>query len=183
MRNNFFKNSKGFTLIELLAVIVILALIMSIAVFSMSGVLDSAKNNTAKRTASSYIDAARKQLLTTNKLEEGTFFIQNALMESGGVTSPLGGNYLFATPSGTPLVVGSANVTLVAPGIYKVTSGTLPTCSATAYSFITITKNVYTGGYNYAYSICLAAGTGNKYISGTEAQLLDDSNTSVIVTP
>ena len=57
-------NKKAFTLIELLAVIVILALIMSIAVFSMSGVLDSSKTNAKNRNIEGILDAVSKTYKT-----------------------------------------------------------------------------------------------------------------------
>ena len=58
-------NNEGFTLIELLAVIVILALIMSIAVFSMSGVLDSSKTNAKNRNIEGILDAVSKTYKTS----------------------------------------------------------------------------------------------------------------------
>ena len=58
-------NKEAFTLIELLAVIVILSLIMGIAVFSMSGVLDSSKTNAKNRNIEGILDAVSKTYKTT----------------------------------------------------------------------------------------------------------------------
>ena len=55
-------NKKGFTLVELLAVIVILALIMAIAVYSISGILQSSREGVFKDTAISVIRGVKNQL-------------------------------------------------------------------------------------------------------------------------
>lgn len=60
-------NKKGFTLVELLAVIVILAVILLIAVPSVSRLISSSKDNAYVLTAKAYIGAARyKYLLEHN---------------------------------------------------------------------------------------------------------------------
>ena len=51
------KSNKGFTLVELLAVIVILAIIALIATPIILGVIDTAKEGSAKASALAYIDA------------------------------------------------------------------------------------------------------------------------------
>ena len=168
---NIMKNKKGFTLVELLAVIVILALIMGIAVVAMSGVIDSSEKNSARRTAANIIDGVRTKLMLEGELKSGTYYFTNAILEKGGVSSPFGGNYKYVTSTATGMTqVGTT-------GVYKVT-GTAPTCSANAISFIAIDvdDNATDGVLEpTTYTICLTSGTGNRYISGTENDILADS--------
>ena len=56
---------KGFTLIELLAVIVILAIIALIATPMILGVIDTAKQGSAKSAALGYIDSVEKKIMTS----------------------------------------------------------------------------------------------------------------------
>ena len=115
------KNKKGFTLVELLAVIVILALIMSVAVVSMSSVMDSARRSTMKETAAQIIAGVRQQLTLANKLYDDKvqgmdytqgvyYFFTKGLLEKGGSDAPLGGTYsiIEVSASGPKLAVGSA---------------------------------------------------------------------------
>ena len=57
--------NKGFTLIELLAVIVILAVIALIATPMILGVIDTAKQGSAKSAALGYIDSVEKKIMTS----------------------------------------------------------------------------------------------------------------------
>ena len=52
-------NRKGFTLIELLAVIIILAILMTLAITAMSGYIRGARKDTFVTTAQQYANAAR----------------------------------------------------------------------------------------------------------------------------
>ena len=52
-------NKKGFTLIELLAVIIILAILMTLAITAMSGYIRNARKDTFITTAQQYANAAR----------------------------------------------------------------------------------------------------------------------------
>ena len=161
---NVLKNKKGFTLVELLAVIVILALIMGIAVVAMSGVIDSSEKNSARRTAANIIAGVRTKLMLEGEVNTGTYYFTIAILEKGGVTSPFGGDYTYVSSTATGMTqIGST-------GVYKVT-GTAPTCSATATSFVTVTV---TAGQPTKYEICLASGAGNRYINGTESDILAD---------
>ena len=78
------KNKKGFTLVELLAVIVILALIMGIAVVSIGGVLNNARQSTFKETALSIINGVRQQATIANELDPGYYYFTVNLLEKGG---------------------------------------------------------------------------------------------------
>ena len=53
------KSNKGFTLIELLAVIVILAILMTLAVTSMQRYINNAKKDTYITTAQQFLDSVR----------------------------------------------------------------------------------------------------------------------------
>lgn len=168
------KNKKGFTLVELLAVIVILALIMGIAVVAMSGVIENSKKNSALTTAASLIDGVRKKLMVDANLETGTtsYYFTNAILERGGVTSPLGGNYAYITPDSDGKVTGATKVT---SGLYEIT-GTAPVCTASAKSYVTVTV---ADGSPTTYTICLTSGATESYISGNENQLLQKDYTVI----
>ena len=58
------KSNKGFTLIELLAVIVILAIIALIATPMILGVINTAKEGSAKTSAQYYVEAVEKSMMT-----------------------------------------------------------------------------------------------------------------------
>ena len=95
-------NRKAFTLIELLAVIVILALIMSIAVFSMSGVLDSSKTNAKNRNIEGILDAVSKTYKTA--MLSGTNLnlpIEATISSDGVITLTQNGNEVVVDYNGT----------------------------------------------------------------------------------
>lgn len=56
------KNCKGFTLIELLATIIIVALLLAIAVPTISKYIDQSKRKVYIATARQYVDAAQKKV-------------------------------------------------------------------------------------------------------------------------
>lgn len=161
-------NKKGFTLVELLAVIVILALIMSIAVISIGGVLQSTRQSTFKETAASIIDGVQKQLLVANELKEGNYTFTSTIVEKGGEESPLGGKIRYnETKSGEQ--IGTSPV-------YR--AGAM-TCTDESISFVHVAYNATT--FKYTYSICLTAGKGEYYIKDAElSTLLDSKDTTMI---
>lgn len=171
------KNKKGFTLVELLAVIVILALIMSIAVFSITGVLDTAKTKTFKETAASIIDGVKKQLLIEGELLPGDYIFTASILEKGGQESPFGGNITFV--SGTLSTTSGGNCEngkIIKNNICRVKNAFSSCNAGISPSYVRIADD------NSA-SICLTAGATNKYIriaEGTEARLLNPSDTEMI---
>ena len=159
------KNKKGFTLVELLAVIVILALIMGIAVVSIGSVLQSSKKKIMYENAQSILNGVKKQFLIGNVSAPSTgtsYFGFNAnLLDSGGIESPLGGNFVYRTYNDTDDTKINDGSTAI---LWKI-GGTTPTgCSDSVASYVALTN----AG---EYSICLTAGSGNSYIDGTEAQV------------
>lgn len=171
---NVLKNKKGFTLVELLAVIVILALIMGIAVVAMSGVINSSERNSARRTAANIIDGVRSKLMLEGELDSGVYQFSNAILEKGGVNSPFGGSYKYATsaPEGA--------TTIGTTGIYKIsTTINGVSCTATTTSFVIV--DVPASGGKTNYYICLTSGEGNNFIAGSETDILADSD-AVIAT-
>ena len=164
------KNKKGFTLVELLAVIVILALIMGIAVAAMSGVIGDSQKNSARRTAASIIDGVRQKLTLEGELKTGVYQFTNAILERGGVTSPFGGNYVYATtaPSGST-AIGKT-------GVYR-TATTVTTndkkCEATTTSYVIVEA---AAGTKTQYYVCLTSGTGYEFIAGSESDILADKD-------
>lgn len=159
----FMKNQKGFTLVELLAVIVILALIMGIAAYSMQGVTENVKISSIKSSAMSFVDGVRTTLLSTMSLQEGDYYFSAKLLEKD-VESPWGGKFTYYNGEDTNI----ANA-LSANGVAK--AGTGLTCGSSG-SFIRVSK-VSSGIYSYA--ACLYDGNGN-YVFADE-QILTNSKT------
>jgi type IV pilus assembly protein PilA len=131
------KNKKGFTLVELLAVIVILALIMSIAIVSMTGIMENARYSTFNDTARSIISGVRSQLLAANELRAGDYYFTGNILQNTG-SLPFGGSIKFAEASGTE----------IGTGIYRTTSAS---CTKNGNSFVRVSQ---TDG-KYAFSICI----------------------------
>jgi len=191
---NILKNKKGFTLVELLAVIVILALIMSIAIISMSGIMQGARYSTMKETGLQIINGVRQQLTLANELNASTdgsqfrtsgidYYITENMLEKGGKTSPLGGDFKYYKYDNTDPVtqIGVA-------GVYRYdgTEGSRNLeCKNTSDEFVSFVHVEYNSTTkNYDYSICLTAGKNNYYINvenGTEANLLKSNDNSMIV--
>ena len=180
MKKNMRMNKKGFTLVELLAVIVILALIMAIAVVSMSGIMTSARNSTFKETGVQIINGVQQQLTLANELLPSNtkfasgvqYFVEKKMLEKGGDSAPLGGTYQFISSPDTSIYtqIGVA-------GLWRYDGSTAIECSPTANTFVTVT---YENG-NFHYSICLPTGEGTARIhNGTLEDLLDSSKTDMI---
>lgn len=177
-------NKKGFTLVELLAVIVILALIMAIAVVSMSGIMTSARNSTFKETGVQIINGVQQQLTLANELLPSNpnfkrtsgvqYFVEKKMLEKGGDSAPLGGAYQFISSPDTTNYkeIGVA-------GLWRYDGSTAITCTATANTFVTVTYD----GNNFHYSICLPTGSGTARINnGSLEDLLDNNKTDMITT-
>ncbi len=139
------KNKKGFTLVELLAVIVILALIMSIAIVSMTGIMQGARESTFKDTAVQIINGVRNQLTLSMEIvntpmseyEVGVdYFFEKSIIEKGGQTSPLGGEIKYLTNPVSMTKVGSM-------GVYKAGASTGRSCVATSDSFVRVKKGPF----------------------------------------
>ncbi len=91
-------NKKGFTLIELLAVIVILAVLLTIAIPAVSNYINSSKKSGYVTNVIQYIDAARNAAINTDyelPSDAGTatvipFSLLEDKLEKGGKKSPYG---------------------------------------------------------------------------------------------
>lgn len=91
-------NKKGFTLIELLAVIIILAILMTLAITAMSGYIVKARKDTFITTAQQYANAARLSFVNG---EYDTIARGNCIavktsgiaLESGSTDSPFNRSY------------------------------------------------------------------------------------------
>lgn len=168
---NITKNKKGFTLVELLAVIVILALIMSIAIVSMTGIMENARYSTFNDTARSIISGVRSQLLAANELREGTYYFTANVLDNTG-SLPFGGKIKFASASGEE--IGS--------GIYRAT-GTV-SCTATGSSYVKVTQDATTG--KYSFSICIGVDddtiSGAKYMPERSEEDLQEASSSDLKT-
>ena len=158
MRNN----KKGFTLVELLAVIVILALIMGIAVVSMSGVLSSSREKAFQETAAGVIHGLRQRLLIDNKSGvAGTYKISAAILESGGKQSPYGKNFQWSDCGGKQ---------------YCSVEDSLE-CKAGADAFVTVTGS----GSSAVYTICLS--DGEHYLNNASETDLLATDATIYPTP
>ena len=160
------KNKKGFTLVELLAVIVILALIMSIAIVSIGGVLKSSRENTFKETALSIISGVKMQLTVANELKAGTYYFTTNLLDNDNEL-PFGGKIKYG--SGGTAVPGTNGV------ITRVNGSYTTTCAQDTASYVSI-KNE---SEKYTFYICLTPAsittTSQKFLKGTEADLYSSS--------
>ena len=106
------KNNKGFTLVELLAVIVVLAIVMSLAVVAITGVLDNARRATFVSEAKSFLEGARNvvnsddlisvidrnnvhHLLACDNPAYATtkITLDEIPLQQGGIKSPYGNKY------------------------------------------------------------------------------------------
>jgi type IV pilus assembly protein PilA len=68
--NNFIKKKKGFTLIELLAVLVLLAILALIVIPIVLRLINKAREDSAKRSAESYLDGVRKTIMSDDTLSQ-----------------------------------------------------------------------------------------------------------------
>ena len=92
-------NMKGFTLIELLAVIIILAILMTLAITAMSGYITDAKKDTFITTAQQYANATRLSFVNGdyNSIARGNCIAvktSGIALESGSTESPFGFDYV-----------------------------------------------------------------------------------------
>ena len=67
------KNNKGFTLIELLAVIVILAILVAVAIPSVTKYLNDARKGSMENEAAELVTAARTYIVANNETKSGNF--------------------------------------------------------------------------------------------------------------
>lgn len=94
-------NKKGFTLIELLAVIIILAILMTLAITAMSGYIRNARKDTFVTTAQQYANAVRLSFVNgeydASKMPAGgeclAVSTNSIALESGSHESPFGQDY------------------------------------------------------------------------------------------
>lgn len=106
------KDNKGFTLVELLAVIVVLAIVMSLAVVAITGVLDNARKATFVSEAKSFLEGARNvvnsddliSVIDRNNVhhllacdndayKSTTIKLDEIPLQQGGIKSPYGNKY------------------------------------------------------------------------------------------
>lgn len=104
--------NKGFTLVELLAVIVVLAIVMSLAVVAITGVLDNARRATFVSEAKSFLEGARNvvnsddliSVIDRNNVhhllacdndayKSTTIKLDEIPLQQGGIKSPYGNKY------------------------------------------------------------------------------------------
>ena len=94
-------NRKGFTLIELLAVIIILAILMTLAITAMSGYIRGARKDTFVTTAQQYANSVRLSFVNgeysaTVMPSRGKCLVvstNTVALESGSHESPFGQTY------------------------------------------------------------------------------------------
>ena len=170
-------NKKGFTLVELLAVIVILALIMAIAIYSISGILQSSRENTFKETALNVINGVRMQLTASNQLKAGKYSFTSGLLDNDN-DLPFGGKIHYGTvTSGGNAVAGTNNV--IGFESSSLTEISATDCTQSTPSYVLVTYD----GSKYVFSICLTpdsiTSSSQNYIRGTEAALFGNTTTTV----
>ena len=178
-------NKKGFTLVELLAVIVILALIMAIAIYSISGILQSSRENIFKDNGLVVIRGVKNQLLALNRQEAGTYYFTKEVLDNDNAL-PFGGKVKFATEAvkgndvSTGISTSSGKVSL-----YKAISGKEQTnCDKDSVSYVNVR---YIAG-TYEYSVCLipenrdsstVSVSSGRFLAGTETELLGNTEKTI----
>ncbi len=169
------KNKRGFTLVELLAVIVILALIMAIAIYSISGILQSSRESVFKETGLNVLNGVRNQLMANNELREGNYYFSKALLENDN-DLPFGGKINYATIGSTETGIGSKVGDIYA--VYRTTATV--SCSQTSSSYVNVK---YENG-QFVYSVCLTpdeitSATQRFIDNATEAELLGNTTDKI----
>lgn len=97
-----FRNRNGFTLIELLAVIIILAILMTLAITAMTGYIRNARKDTFITTAQQYANAARLSFVnneyTTTPGRGECLVVQTSeiALESGSAKSSFDADFVAA---------------------------------------------------------------------------------------
>ena len=174
-------NKKGFTLVELLAVIVILALIMAIAIYSISGILQSSRESVFKDTGLSVIRGVKNQLLALNTQEEGTYYFTEGLLESNN-DLPFGGTIKFmpSGQSGVKNITTSSGATPIYRKNITDSSGMETSCSmSSTASYV----NVYLDGSTYVYVVCLipndTSSDSVRFLAGKESALMGNTEISI----
>ena len=79
------KNNKGFTLIELLAVIVILAILVAVAIPSVTKYLNDARKGSMQNEAAELVTAARTYIVANNITKSGDFIFEIGSKEADWV--------------------------------------------------------------------------------------------------
>ena len=79
------KNNKGFTLIELLAVIVILAILVAVAIPSVTKYLNDARKGSMQNEAAELVTAARTYIVANNITKSGDFIFKIGSKEADWV--------------------------------------------------------------------------------------------------
>ena len=174
-------NKKGFTLVELLAVIVILAILMAIAATNIGPVIDNSRRSSMRTTAQQIIDAVRLQLTSNYELFPGMYGFTEAILDSGGVSAPFGGDYAYYKPDGSKDKIGS--------GVYALNTNEASSandCAASHYSYVVIARTEET----YTWTICLTTkdhgedkdsgyGQAGGYLFATRNQLDDKEDDTI----
>ncbi len=134
-------NKKGFTLIELLAVIVILAILITVSVPAVTKYLNGARKDTYLSNAQSAISAVRTDVI------------------SSGVTADTFYKLTSTTDTGSIDYIGVNDLLEAGKGLSKSTYG--ESFNASSYILVQFNNGVA------SYSICLIDAKGNGIIDGT----------------
>ena len=135
-------------MVELLAVIVILALVMGIAAFSMQGVTENAKIGSMKSSALVWVRGVRDMMLSSANIKEGDYYFNDKMLQTKA-DSPFGGAFVYYTGTDTNIKnnLDGSGYAYAGAGVTLVCGGNTATGS-----FIRVTKDA---DNNYYYSICL----------------------------
>ena len=135
--------------------------------------IKKSRQDSMRNTADQLVKATRTVLESNYEFFPGTYAFSTGILESGGVTAPFGGKYVYYEPKDTDKKIGS--------GVYKVEDKELTeeVCKASTYSYIVITRDD-TGAYKS--SICLNTsnnGEDGGYLMGTSEQLTSGTDTTI----
>jgi len=132
------KNKKGFTLVELLAVIVILAIILAIAIPSITGIIGTAKTGAFESDVKMIIKGIEYNSLeaSTNGTTNGTTELPTAIALTEPQVTALGADF----GAYTSITITSKNPVTVTVIAKSTSEFGAKTCTACTRSSITITN-------------------------------------------
>ena len=158
-------NNKGFTLIELLAVVVILAVVMGIAMTSVSSAMNNSRKGSLRDSANSVAQALQ------TKYSEA--LVTNSTSDVYGDVLGSNAGYDFTTAGVYELDAGLNNELNLSTSTYHLGSAaTTPTASGVTNSFVVFDGKTFT--------VCLVAvQSGSYYVStATNTQSVTINGTS-----
>ncbi len=158
------KNNKGFTLIELLAVIVILAILVAVAIPSVTKYLNDARKGSMQNEAAELVTAAR------------TYIVANNITKSGKFVFNIGGKTATWVPNGSTLAANQPIDNVVQKNLVNSPYG-----NKYKVAYVEVSRDTQTGESKFKLHLtdgiyCFYTdATKKETIDGKEQTVLDDT--------